>query len=489
MLPPTQIPLNQEALLTDDDSEDEEEDKNDDAATEDAAESSDSPPTNHSFKNWFEDDQNVPPEKRVAYILMMMTKIDNTFVWDAAPYNLQKKKTGWRPTLAMYKKELKRRNKDAGISNKKTEDILALLREKHALTDAQDIEFVKSRVAHYTAKLQEYQEAESQKQPASSSRTTSQRNDRMRFVECMVLDLVKPLYLRVNEVMTRYQMDGRNSERAEPDFFDVESDLFNDPSFVPLSRYLPDLHSDYSQRFLLPLEEDYLMKPERAKALISSMKPRIAKMIANYEQSGNGDGMRGSHDGDDDNNDDGAGRHFDLANCIAGDSKRSFLAQGDPTDLLYWWHVLEEEGMLEYTISVLPESIGASSDNPPSILTMSSSAKKQGKQEQVKQEHDKRLIENLGNLSSTWQAANSLQREKMELDRESLSKKRTMEKERLDVERAAQLRAFEKDLEEYEDKLDTMAEIADPTPTQNRQKRRLEDRIDSLRNKIASLPK
>jgi chaperonin cofactor prefoldin len=64
-----------------------------------------------------------------------------------------------------------------------------------------------------------------------------------------------------------------------------------------------------------------------------------------------------------------------------------------------------------------------------------------------------------------------------------------MEKERLDVDRATQLRAFEKDLEEYEDKLDTLEEISNPTPTQRRQKRRLEDRINSLRNKIASLPK
>jgi hypothetical protein len=122
----TQMPLNEEVILADDiladdDSDEDEEEANYvDAAKENAAKLSDSPPTNHSFEHWFMDDQNVAPEKRVAYIIMMMTIIDNMFVWDAAPYNLQRKKSGWKPTLTMYKQELKRRDKDASVSNKKT---------------------------------------------------------------------------------------------------------------------------------------------------------------------------------------------------------------------------------------------------------------------------------------------------------------------------------------------------------------------------------
>ena len=49
--------------------------------------------------------------------------------------------------------------------------------------------------------------------PTSAARAGNIRKfDRMRFVECMVLDTVKPLplYLKVNEVMTRYELDGRN---------------------------------------------------------------------------------------------------------------------------------------------------------------------------------------------------------------------------------------------------------------------------------------
>jgi hypothetical protein len=85
-------------------------------------------------------------------------------------------------------------------------------------------------------------------------------------------------------------MDGRKLSTAAPDFYDIASDAFNDSTFVPTSRYLPELHPDFAVAIQLPLHDDYLMTPERAKSLIQSIKPRIAKMASNFEQSGNGDG-------------------------------------------------------------------------------------------------------------------------------------------------------------------------------------------------------
>ena len=72
--------------------------------------------------------------------------------------------------------------------------------------------------------------------PTSAARAGNIRKfDRMRFVECMVLDTVKPLYLKVNEVMTRYELDGRNSRNANNDFYDQICCEFNNSSFVPMS--------------------------------------------------------------------------------------------------------------------------------------------------------------------------------------------------------------------------------------------------------------
>ena len=67
--------------------------------------------------------------------------------------------------------------------------------------------------------------------------------------------------------------------------------------------------------------------------------------------------MRGNQE-----EDDGSGS-FALSNCIARDSKRAFLGPRDPSDLLYWWHVLEEEDMLQYTVSILPTTVGVMSES------------------------------------------------------------------------------------------------------------------------------
>ena len=120
--------------------------------------------------------------------------------------------------------------------------------------------------------------------------------------------------------MTRYEFDGRNSNTSEPDFYDRFTEEFNNQSFVPMSRVLPDLHYQFAVSTKLPLT-DYLMTPDKAKALITSMKPRIARIVADYEQSGNGDGMRRS---DNDDNDDDIGGS-DLTNCVGGDNCGAFL--------------------------------------------------------------------------------------------------------------------------------------------------------------------
>ena len=73
----------------------------------------------------------------------------------------------------------------------------------------------------------------------------------MRFVECMVLDEVKPLYLKVNEVLTRYEMDGRNASNVVDDFYDVVTQAFNNPEYKPMSHVLPDSHEEFKESIAL----------------------------------------------------------------------------------------------------------------------------------------------------------------------------------------------------------------------------------------------
>jgi hypothetical protein len=272
-----------------------------------------------SFQSWVEDDRNVPPDNQVQYVVMMMTTIDETFSVEVPPWSEQRGKKGLKPNLALYRRELRRRNPKIRVSNRNTDELLELLRRQYPITLSDDIDYITSRINALVLTM----DATKRQQAATvapNSRTVSRKSDRLRFIECMVLDVVKPLYLASQQVLLRYEMDGRKSATAAPDFYDVVTTAFNDASFIPTSRYLPDLHPEFAERHELPLHEDYLMTPERAKSLIQSMKPRLAKIASNYEQSGNGDGMKGDDDDDDDNE-----GNDNLRSLIEGSTKAAFL--------------------------------------------------------------------------------------------------------------------------------------------------------------------
>jgi hypothetical protein len=274
---------------------------------------------NSPFQSWVEDDRNVPPDNQVQYVVMMMTTIDETFSVEVPPWSEQRGKKGLKPNLALYRRELRRGDPKVRVSNRNTDELLELLRQTYPLTLSADISYIKGRIQTLETTM-----AAAKRQQAATvapnSRSVSRKSDRLRFIECMVLDVVKPLYLASQQVLLRYEMDGRKSATAAPDFYDVVTKAFNDASFIPKSRCLPDLHPEFAESYELPLYEDYLMTPERAKSLIQSMKPRIAKMASNYEQSGNGDGMKGVDDDDDNNQGDD-----NLRSLIEGSTKAAFL--------------------------------------------------------------------------------------------------------------------------------------------------------------------
>jgi hypothetical protein len=132
----------------------------------------------------------------------------------------------------MYKRELIRRDPlrtKGAPSNKKIEELLFLLRGTLALQDPADILLIKKKVQDWTDHLLNF---ENQEAP-TTTRSVSRKIDRMHFVECMALDTVKPYYLKVNEVMTRYGMDRRNSDNVGPNFYDCVSEEFNNTDLSP----------------------------------------------------------------------------------------------------------------------------------------------------------------------------------------------------------------------------------------------------------------
>jgi hypothetical protein len=160
---------------------------------------------------------------------------------------------------------VRRRNPKAKVS-RNIPELAAVLRDDLPITDSADIEYVRNKIDQHKEKLFELADEKAAK--VSSTRTTFRSTERMRFVECMVLDSVKPLYLKVHEVMERHELDGRKSDNSPADFYDVVTKEFNNEEFVPFSRCLPHLNDRFSESTPLPLDNGLLMTRELAQKLV-----------------------------------------------------------------------------------------------------------------------------------------------------------------------------------------------------------------------------
>ena len=98
------------------------------------------------------------------------------------------------------------------------------------------------------------------------------------------------------------------------------------------------------------------MTRSKVKDVHDSMKNKLLTMMKAWEQSGNGAGQRDVSFGDD-----GWG-HFD-PETMDGDDRAQFLRNPNEYYLLYFWHCIDEEGVIAQTLSQLPQSMEASTDN------------------------------------------------------------------------------------------------------------------------------
>ena len=88
------------------------------------------------------------------------------------------------------------------------------------------------------------------------------------------------------------------------------------------------------------------MTRDKAKDIIVSIQPKLATMVHKYELSGNGAGQRSEEDGD--------YGCVDLEKCVDGDDRGNYIDAGTNSSyLLYWWHKLDNEGFVQFTICVL----------------------------------------------------------------------------------------------------------------------------------------
>jgi hypothetical protein len=340
----------------------------------------------------------IKPKERLAYILLLAMGILQFDIDETEPYKkyqeMAKESKGrargkfqsLRATKEMIASEMKRRHPEhkPNTRNTKINDLVSELYSVHfELTDDVDIKYVKYEEREARKVVQEVVDNADKKPAAKDREAFVSKADRMRMICCFQDDAVVQAYKLSQEVWNRQQLDARNSTQRQPNFYDLIVAKFNDESWVPKSMALPDLHEDFAEEMEWPKRPEYTLTEAKTKEVFAWFKARITDILRKYHASGNGtiivdDSLQL---GEDDPEEDGDlplnYGHFDLeqANTKGGDDRKNFLC-GKPSDILYWWHVLDDLQVITMTCVALKKGIGVTSDKRPQSIASMKAAKR-----------------------------------------------------------------------------------------------------------------
>lgn len=317
------------------------------------------------LQRYMEDDSQVAPSEKTAMMITLCFAYIPDFSTDIHPYNhkaFENNKRQHKPSLPFLKKEIHRRNPTLkGYKNKPLLYLLQMLADDKMKLPTVDMEYLQHFQFEYktacenkiTETTSDVSAATTSASAASSPRITT--DDRLRLIEAFLSDEAKTKILATQECLSRQELDARNSVMAVEDYFETVSNVFNDETWVPMLTSLPDLHPDLADARELPLKQ-YRTTRAKVKEKYNEMKNHLHAMVIKWERSGSGGQQRSDHAED--------WGTFDPDLVEDGDDRQNFLPTGNANMyyLLYYWHKLDEEGYLQFTLAKLPDSVKATSD-------------------------------------------------------------------------------------------------------------------------------
>ena len=309
-----------------------------------------------SLEYYVNDTSNLKAADKNRYSLCACHGVVPDFDLKSKPYDTLKK--GQLPTQAMYKKEILRRDPSAKLRKRKNDELLIMLHDIGPKVTSNNFTFIiESESTICSIFMDKEKEREAIEKNSNGPNITNQ--DRLCFIEVILSDRVKGLYSMSQDCLTRSELDNRNPVVRVCDFYDKATEVFNDEKYVPYTQSLPNLHEDFVEPIPLPLKSFRLTRDE-AKDILVSIRPKLAGMIANYELSWAGVGQLGE-----DKDEYG---HVDLDKCVDGDNWRNFIRDSKESYLLYWWHRLDDEGFIQFTICVLEKFNRANTEDFTLVL-------------------------------------------------------------------------------------------------------------------------
>ena len=411
------------------------------------------------LQKYMQNDLNLNPQQKMVYIIMLASVTLGFTVDEWQPYkkymeiNKEKKGQGWKtlnPTKKLVVAEIQRRNPNfkANIKNKSLYDLMNELQNVCSV-DQKDTDYICHLERQTRLNIQAMINNHLERTDATKEKTPQQtRADRMRLICCFQDESIVEAYKKSQEVMVRTQLDARNSDQRGPNFYDLIVEKFNDSSWIPKSAADETLHEDFVEEHEWPKREEYTIDVDKVKKIFAMQKGHISAVLRAYSKSGNGavnaDEMYQLGDEEDEEFTAHYG-HFDLDRALVegGDDRKNFL-RGKPTDVLYWWKVLDELQLITLTCVAMRKELGAdSSSRPVSIAELTS--KKRGKKRKSMTDSltatATALEEKLDSMNNTVKdlRVDSLKKEKMELmrqyyvtDKDAPEEYRAVLKERID---------------------------------------------------------
>jgi hypothetical protein len=302
------------------------------------------------------------------------------------PYLSAKQRKYFNPAGSNLKAETSRRAQAHGLKMPKNANFTKVncyaWLSKHPVEDPVDIEFLRKEETTFRNILAEAA-TEGREMSKKVKAAPWVKNDPfLRLYHCLTHDTVKVAFLDRDMVMDREELDARNCDMAPKTYQELVAGLFNDLDFQPESLSLPKLHSNFSETKVLRFEDmPGPMTPEDVKLRLADARAKLILVINKWEKSGNVFGQRDEDDAD---------FGFLEEHHHQDDNRSSFLTTYK-SHILYFWHLSDQEDILQSVKAEIDEGLAVSSEFIPQVVTTPS---KRLKTEEAKAEH--KFRENVG---------------------------------------------------------------------------------------------
>jgi hypothetical protein len=275
------------------------------------------------------------------------------------PYVSMKFKKKVTPTQKHMVEEVKRRSRcdrsspTAPSCNYWTKERLQLWLCDNPVSEAEDVQFLvlEEKKLHDAVVRSKGGTAEADGRPGAW--TTNEPY--LRLYHCIFAEETRDAMMRLNQVMTRPELDARNSNLCPDTFFEAVSKLFNSDKLF-ITNAVPDLFHTFAEPIVLDIDDmPGEMNPEECKKRFADSRAKLIKIISKWELSGNGFGQRCLADDD--------FGHMGEEEPEAGDNRSNFLDSMTKEHILYFWHLADSNELLKNVLNVIADTSSAESEN------------------------------------------------------------------------------------------------------------------------------